>query len=304
MTHSPLLSVSDLSVRISTRSGNVQAVNGVSFTLAAGQTLALVGESGSGKSMTAMSLIGLTPVGTKVATSGRAIFLERDLLSLPEKELRHIRGRRIAAIFQDPSAALNPLMSVAEQIVEALPSDIRRTGRAERHVANLLREVGLDGIADIARRHPHELSGGQQQRVAIATALAGNPSILIADEPTTALDMTVQAQILDLLRRLQEDRGMAILLITHDLGIVANYADDVLVLQKGNAVEYGPARDVLTAPKEDYTRMLLDARPRILASDETQAVSIGEETLLSVENLVVSYPGAASSRAPPRPLAA
>jgi peptide/nickel transport system ATP-binding protein len=290
MTKFPILTVNDLHVTIKARSGTVRAVAGISFSITAGETLALVGESGSGKSMTAMSLIGLVPVGTEIETAGRATFLGRELLTMSEKELSAVRGREVGVVFQDPSASLNPLMTVASQILEALPKQVRRSGKGRQRLAELLAEVELGSVPGIARRYPHELSGGQQQRVAIAIALAGNPSLLIADEPTTALDMTVQAQILQLLKHLQESRGMAMLLITHDLGIVANYAQDVLVLRKGEMVEEGSVNDVLAAPRQDYTRMLLDSRPHLHAA-ANQPATAKAASLLSVGDLVVSYPG-------------
>ncbi|HEY4200188.1 MAG TPA: ABC transporter ATP-binding protein [Devosiaceae bacterium] len=289
MTQAPLLAVSDLRVAISTRTGAVKAVDGISFSIAPGRTLALVGESGSGKSMTAMSLLGLTPPGTVVETSGSARFDGQDLLGLPEAELRRIRGRRIAVVFQDPSAALDPLMNVFNQIREALPAELAGGVEARHRVRELLAEVGLAAVPHIEKRYPHELSGGQQQRVAIAAALAGSPSLLIADEPTTALDMTVQAQILQLLTNLQQARGMAMLLITHDLGIVATHADDVLVLRKGAMVEAGPVAEVIGNPKDAYTRMLLDSRPSVHGAPSAGQTS--SPNVLAVAALKVTYPG-------------
>ncbi|MBB5753348.1 dipeptide ABC transporter ATP-binding protein [Prosthecomicrobium pneumaticum] len=294
----PLLAVRDLRVTIRARTGTVEAVAGVSFDILPGRTLALVGESGSGKSMTAMALIGLVPVGTTVETAGSARFGGRELLTLSEAERRALRGRAIATILQDPAAALDPLMSAGEQIAEALPRGLGRREAAGR-VAALLAEVGLDGVPGIARRHPHELSGGQQQRVAIAMALAGNPSLLIADEPTTALDVTVQAQILDLLARLQAARGMAILLITHDLGVVGAYAQDVVVMRAGAMVEAGPAARVLAAPREAHTRTLLAARPALRA---TAAPSAAAPEILAVSDLAVRYRGAGLLGRPVRAL--
>jgi ABC-type glutathione transport system ATPase component len=289
MTQAPLLAVSDLRVTITANAGTARVVDGVSFSIAEGRTLALVGESGSGKSMTAMSLLGLTPAGVQVETSGTAMFGGRDLLTLSEAELRQVRGRQIAVVFQDPAAALDPLMSVFKQIRESLPTGQRGDG-ARRRVRELLVEVGLDSVPHVERRYPHELSGGQQQRVAIASALAGNPTLLIADEPTTALDMTVQAQILELLSSLRKARRMAMLLITHDLGVVATHADDVVVLRKGVTVEAGPTAAIIAKPRDAYTQMLLDSRPRL----DAVANSGGSEQaapLLSVEALTVSYPG-------------
>lgn len=284
----PLLSVHDLRVTIVTRGKTVRAVDGVSFSLDRGQTLALVGESGSGKSMTAMSLVGLAPVGISLTTSGKASFEGAELLSVAEAELQRLRGRRIGVIFQDPAAALDPLMTVGDQLREAVP---RMIGGWRARVANLLAEVGLDTLPHVERRYPHELSGGQQQRIAIAMALAADPVLLIADEPTTALDMSVQGQILDLLDRLQRARGMAMLLITHDLGIVARHASEVLVLRHGQVVEGGPTRQVLERPQHAYTRALIDSRPR-LGEGSPRQVPRQQGDLLKVEHLSVSYPGA------------
>ncbi|MDB5529250.1 MAG: transporter ATP-binding protein [Devosia sp.] len=290
MTQAPLLAVSDLRVTITANAGTARVVDGVSFSIAEGRTLALVGESGSGKSMTAMSLLALTPAGVQIETMGTAMFGGRDLLTLSEAELRQVRGRQIAVVFQDPAAALDPLMTVFKQIRESLPPGQRGDG-ARRRVRELLVEVGLDSIPHIERRYPHELSGGQQQRVAIASALAGNPSLLIADEPTTALDMTVQAQILELLSSLRKARRMAMLLITHDLGVVAAHADDVVVLRKGVTVEAGPTASVIAKPRDAYTQMLLDSRPRLDAVANSGGKPDQAAPLLSIEDLTVSYPG-------------
>ncbi|WP_375451692.1 dipeptide ABC transporter ATP-binding protein [uncultured Devosia sp.] len=290
MTQTPLLTVADLCVTITANAGTARVVDGVSFSITEGRTLALVGESGSGKSMTAMSLLGLTPAGVDVETTGTAMFGGRDLLSLPEAELRQVRGGQIAVVFQDPAAALDPLMTVANQIGESLPRGLRGEAARQR-VRDLLAEVGLDSVPHIERRYPHELSGGQQQRVAIASALAGNPSLLIADEPTTALDMSVQAQILELLSTLRKARSMAMLLITHDLGVVAAHADDVVVLRKGAMVEAGPTADVIARPRDAYTKMLLDSRPRLDAAANCRGEPDQAEPVLSVDALTVSYPG-------------
>ncbi|WP_309083310.1 ABC transporter ATP-binding protein [Chelativorans sp.] len=298
MTQAPILWVNNLSVTIQARTETVGAVENATFAVKPGQTLALVGESGSGKTMTAMSLVGLAPAGTQVRTSGTAKFMGRDLLTLAEEELRRVRGRQIGIVFQDPGASLNPLMTVGSQILEALGPDFSRHSGRER-VEMLLEEVGLAGIPGIFRRYPHEVSGGQQQRMAIAMALAGDPKLIIADEPTTALDMTVQAQILDLIRRVRESRQMALLLITHDLGIVADMADDVIVMRKGRVVEQGPTSAVLSRPRTDYTRGLLACRPRIdlpRSAGLQPPVAAGEkpaagQPILSVRGLSVAYGG-------------
>lgn len=300
MTHAPILWVNNLSVTILARSETVRAVENATFAVRPGQTLALVGESGSGKTMTAMSLVGLAPAGTEVQTSGTAKFMGRDLLTLSEEDMRQVRGRQIGVVFQEPSASLNPLMTVGSQILEALGHGHSRRSARDR-VEALLDEVGLSGISGIFRRYPHELSGGQQQRIAIAIALASDPKLIIADEPTTALDMTVQAQILDLLQRVSESRQMAMLLITHDLGIVADMADDVLVMRKGQVVEQGPTMKVLSRPGTDYTRELLASRPRIdlrpsTTDPEPAAGGTGDgqqarQPILSVRELTVAYSG-------------
>ncbi len=286
---STLLRVTDLHVTLETRKGPVEAVKGVSFAIARGETLGLVGESGSGKSMTAMALVGLAPPGTGLRLTGEARFDGIDLIGLDQRGFAAVRGKRIGVVFQDPAAALDPLMNVSDQIREALPRKLTRA-RIERRITELLAEVGLGEIPHVRSRYPHELSGGQQQRVVIASALAGDPDLLIADEPTTALDMSVQAQILELLQTLQQARGMAMLLITHDLGVVSKYARRVVVLRGGQMVEHGPAAQVLGQPREDYTRMLLRSRPKLVAAAPA-ASGTAREDILTVSGLCVTYPG-------------
>lgn len=303
MTQSPLLTVENLSIDLRTHQGTNRVVNGLSFDIPSGRTLALVGESGSGKTMTAMSLIGLTPIGAALEVTGRAVYRRQNLFALDDAAMRAFRGAEIAAIFQDPSAALNPLMSIGAQITEAVAHHVHKAGNASRRVKELLNEVGLGKVPSATQRYPHELSGGQQQRAAIAIALAGDPSLLIADEPTTALDMTVQAQILDLLKHLQQQRGMALLLITHDLGVVANYADKVLVMRAGETIEYGDTETILNAPVSDYTKNLIESRPRVhdYIDRERSAVKSDSSSLaLSVSDLVVTYPGHTPFDAPIR----
>ena len=240
---------------------SVTAVDHVSFQLTAGETLGLVGESGSGKSVTAFSILRLVqPPGRLV--SGRVLFEGRDLLSLPESEMRQVRGARISLIFQEPMTALNPVMRVGDQIAEALTVH----GLADAHAARERAVELLDAvrITDPARRvrdYPHQLSGGMRQRVMIAIALACRPPLIIADEPTTALDVTIQAQVLELLRELKERFHLALLLITHDFGVIAEMADRVAVMYKGRIVETGPVRQILRHPAHDYTRSLLAAVP-------------------------------------------
>jgi peptide/nickel transport system ATP-binding protein len=250
---SDLLSVENVSVDFGAGS---PAVSEVSFALTAGEVLAVVGESGSGKTVTAMSLLGLLPATASV--SGRAVLGGRDLFSLSAAELRSVRGNEVGMVFQEPMSALNPVFTVGSQIVEAVRVH-RSVSRAEarERALELLRLVGLPEAR--FKAYPHEMSGGQLQRVVIAMAVANEPSLLIADEPTTALDVTVQAEILGLLRDLRDRLGVAILLITHDMGVVADLADRVVVMNAGRVVETGPVRQVFESPQEDYTRKLLDS---------------------------------------------
>jgi peptide/nickel transport system ATP-binding protein len=258
-----LLELRDLRVRFDTADGVVHAVDGVSLAVAAGRTLAIVGESGSGKSVTCESVLGLSRA-PRTSIGGEILFGGVDLAAASEDELRRLRGNRIAMIFQDPLSALHPYFTVADQLVEAV--------RAHRDVpkrvalACALELLGRVGIADAARRaagYPHELSGGLRQRVMIAMALVNDPELLIADEPTTALDVTVQAQILELLGELQRERAMAIVLVSHDLGVVAELAHDVAVMYAGRIVEQAPVRALLAAPEHPYTWGLLQSIPRL-----------------------------------------
>jgi peptide/nickel transport system ATP-binding protein len=254
----PLLSVERLvtSVRLGDR--DVPAVNDVSFELAAGRTLGLVGESGCGKSLTAMSLLRLLPEPKVRVTGGRILFEGQDLATLPEPALRALRGNRVAVVFQEPATALNPVRTVGDQVGEPLRVH-RGLSReaARRRAVELLAAVGIPSPAERAAAYPHQLSGGMKQRVVIAMALACDPALLIADEPTTALDVTVQAQILELLGRLRRERGMALLLITHDLGVVAETCDEVAIMYAGRVVERGAVADVFARPRHPYTRGLL-----------------------------------------------
>ncbi|RYF64230.1 MAG: ABC transporter ATP-binding protein, partial [Comamonadaceae bacterium] len=253
----PLLDVRDLHVRF----GAKEVVRGVSFTIAPGEKLALVGESGSGKTITALSLLRLAG---NAAITGQAVLRgQRDLLALTEREMRGVRGGEIAMVFQEPMTALNPLMTIGTQIAEILQLKKGLTGaQCAQAAIELLAKTGIPEPARRANSFPHQLSGGQRQRAMIAMALALEPSVLVADEPTTALDVTTQAQILALLARLQDETGMAILLITHDLGVVANIAHDVAVLYRGRLVEAGPRETVMRNPGHAYLRALLQAVPR------------------------------------------
>jgi ABC-type dipeptide/oligopeptide/nickel transport system ATPase component len=261
-----LLSVRDLAVTFSSGGERVRAVDGVDLTLREGHTLAVVGESGSGKSVTALSILRLLPPPPACRVErGRIELGGRDLLSLTPREMLKVRGGRIAMIFQEPMTSLNPVLTIGEQILEAIHRHhAPLTRRAAREMAiAALREVGIDDPQSRLHAYPHEFSGGMRQRVMIAMALACNPKILLADEPTTALDVTIAAQILDLLQRLQRSRGLSIMLITHDLGIVAQRADDVCVMYRGKVVEAGPVSEVLRSPAHAYTRALLACRPRL-----------------------------------------
>ncbi len=253
------LDIGDLHVTFTTEDGTVEAVRGVDLTLAPGRVLALVGESGSGKSVTAMAVLGLLPRSAHVTGSARVS--GQEVLGLGEEALREVRGRRVGMVFQEPMTALNPSMSVGAQVAEALSNHGTARDEAARRAVALLTEVGIPDAARRAGQYPHEFSGGQRQRVVIAIAVACRPDVLIADEPTTALDVTVQAEILDLLRSLVHDRGAALLVITHNMGVVADIADDVAVMYHGRVVEHGPATRVLTEPHHDYTARLLAAVP-------------------------------------------
>jgi peptide/nickel transport system ATP-binding protein len=258
---SPLLRVEDLRVDIATPKGPLRAVRGISFDLAKGETLCLVGESGCGKSMTALALMGLLP---KAATRSAAKldFRGRDLATLGESAVNALRGRHMAMVFQEPMTSLNPAYTIGDQLTEGHRRHLRAGSRAARDRAvHLLEKVGIADAAGRLGQYPHQLSGGLRQRVMIAMALMCGPDLIVADEPTTALDVTIQAQILLLLRDLQREFSMALLLITHDLGVVARIADRVAVMYAGRIVEHGGAADVFGAPRHPYTRGLLDCIP-------------------------------------------
>jgi oligopeptide transport system ATP-binding protein len=258
-----LLSVEDLRVEFWTRRGTVHAVNGVSFDIAPGETLGIVGESGCGKSVTSLAILGILPRAGRV-TGGRAVFEGEDLIGRPDRELRRIRGKEIAMIFQDPMTSLNPVLTVGRQIRESIEThfDLDRK-QAEKRVVELLDQVGIPEAKRRARDYPHQFSGGMRQRAMIAMALACEPKLLIADEPTTALDVTIQAQILDLLRALVAERDTALVMITHDLGVVAGMCERVNVMYGGMVMESGPAEDVFRSPRHPYTLGLLQSVPRL-----------------------------------------
>ncbi|BBX32174.1 oligopeptide transport ATP-binding protein OppD [Mycolicibacterium mageritense DSM 44476 = CIP 104973] len=260
---SELLEVKELSVSFTTDDGVVQAVDGVSFSLGSGEILAVVGESGSGKSVTAQTLIGLTR-GSNTAIAGSVEFDGRDITALDSAAMRSVRGEHIAMIFQDPMTSLNPVYRVGDQIIEMIRAhrDISKAQARERAV-ELLRSVGIPHPERRVRDYPHEFSGGMRQRVMIAMALALEPELLIADEPTTALDVTVQAQILRLVEKLNADRGLAVVLITHDLGVVAEVADRVVVMYAGQIVEDGTLDEIFYDPQHPYTWGLLGSMTRL-----------------------------------------
>jgi oligopeptide transport system ATP-binding protein len=258
-----LLEVEGLHVRFWTARGTVHAVNGVSFSIDERETLALVGESGCGKSVTALALMGILPRAGR-AVAGTARFQGRDLLSLSDRELRRIRGREIAMIFQDPMTSLNPVLTIGRQLREAIETHLDLDSKgATRRAVELLERVGIPNARGRLRDYPHQFSGGMRQRVMIAMALACEPKLLIADEPTTALDVTIQAQILDLLRDLVHEQGTALILITHDLGAVAGMCERVHVMYAGTLVETGSADQVFEHPRHPYTFGLLQSVPRL-----------------------------------------
>ena len=273
MANEPLLSVRDLAVWYRAGPREVPLVRGVSFDVAPGEVICLVGESGSGKTITGRAILGLLRHTDALVVSGSVMFGGRDLVALPEREMRRVRGGQIGMIFQDPAAALDPVVRVGDQVAEAIAH--RGAGRpnlgrgaVRARVTELLSGVGITDPDLRARQFPHEISGGMCQRVLIAIALAGNPALLIADEPTTALDVTIQAQVLDLLAGLRRERGMSILLITHDMGVAAQVADRILVMYAGSLVEVAPTAEFFARPGHPYSLGLIQAVPRV---DEARA---------------------------------
>ncbi len=282
-----LIEVKNLSVRFGNGDKAVDAVKNVSFSIEPGKTLALVGESGSGKSVSAMSILRLLPYPKASHPSGEILYQGEDLLLRDERAIRALRGDRISVIFQEPMTSLNPLHTIQKQISETLLLHKGMNGSdARQRTLELLELVGIKEPEKRLRSYPHELSGGQRQRVMIAMALANDPELLIADEPTTALDVTIQEQILQLLKQLQNKLGMAILLITHDLNIVRRYSDDVCVMYQGYVVESNDTTQLFSEPSHDYTRKLLDAEP----SGEPPAAPVSNEPLLQVDQLKVWFP--------------
>jgi oligopeptide/dipeptide ABC transporter ATP-binding protein len=265
VSREPVLEIQDLKTFFFTDQGVARAVDGVSFSVARGETVALVGESGCGKTVTSLSVLGLVPDPPGRIMPGSSIRVRgEELVGASEERLRRLRGNEVSMIFQEPMTSLNPVYTIGEQIVEPLRLHKKMEGSAARaRAVELLREVGIPEAARRFDEYPHQLSGGMRQRVMIAMALACEPALLIADEPTTALDVTIQAQILELLDALQERRGMAVLLVTHDLGVVAEVADRVVVMYAGQVVETGTAAEVFTSPVHPYTEGLLESIPRV-----------------------------------------
>jgi len=293
MNAASVLSVSSLSVALPTSGDRLKAVDNVSLDVHAGETVCIVGESGSGKSVTASSIMGLTPLNI---TGGRILLQGEDITNAKEERLRRLRGSRMSMVFQEPMTALNPLHRVGDQVAELLhahPEAIsQRPGRVEEMVEQMFADVHLPNPRVTMTRYPHQLSGGQRQRVMIAMALILEPALLIADEPTTALDVTTQAQILKLLREMQSRRGTGVLFITHDFGVVSSIADRVIVMKQGEIVEQGGAKDVLTNPRHPYTKMLIEAVPRLMPK---KAEDTAEAVVLKVDRLTKIYPSSGAS---------
>ena len=270
-----LLSVRDLRTYFETEDGTVRAVDGVSFDLRRGETLGIVGESGSGKSVTNLSVIRLIPSPPGRIVSGEVLFHGQDILSLPAEEVRRIRGKRISMIFQDPMTSLNPFMKISRQLMEITELHLGHTReQAREHAVKMLETVGIPEARARVDSYPHEFSGGMRQRVMIAMALSCEPELLIADEPTTALDVTIQAQILELIKKLKEETGTSVILITHDLGVVAGMTDHIIVMYAGKIFERAPTRELFAAPGNPYTKGLLKSVPDPAHEEGTELYQI------------------------------
>ena len=283
---SNIVEVKNLSIDFNVRDGKFRAVEEISFNIQKNKTLALVGESGSGKSVTAMSLMQLLPYPQSSYTNESSIkYDNKEIINASNKELLSLRGNVISMVFQEPMTSLNPYHRVGDQITESviLHSDISRSGAKEEAI-NLMKLVEIDDVERRFNSYPHELSGGQRQRIMIAMALVNKPKLLIADEPTTALDVTIQAQILDLMYKLKRELGMSILFITHDLGLVKEFSDQVCVMQNGNIVEKGNTSDVFENPEHPYTQKLLNAEPK-----PKEIINRKQAPLIEIENLNVFY---------------
>jgi len=281
----PLLSVRDLAVQFKTRKSTVHAVNGISFDLEAGETLGIVGESGCGKSVSSLAMLGILPRAGKV-TAGEVMFEDVDLLKLPDSQLRQIRGNEIAMIFQDPMTSLNPVLTVGRQVTEGLRKhlDLSKEDAATEAVS-LLERVGIPAAKERVKDFPHQFSGGMRQRVMIAMAISCRPKILIADEPTTALDVTIQAQILDVLTHLVAEENMGLILITHDLGVVAGTCKRTNVMYAGRFVESGPTTGLFARPRHPYTLGLLKSVPRLDAARKEKLEPIGGTPMAMTEEI-------------------
>lgn len=277
-----LLSVRRLSTEFRTKTGVARAVDDVSLDLKAGEILAIVGESGSGKSVTSLSIMGLVPDPPGKVVAGEVLFEGQDLLRLPGRRMQKIRGSRLAMIFQEPMTSLNPVLSIGRQMTEGIEQHLGMSPAAARvHAIEMMRRVSIPAPEARLREYPHQFSGGMLQRIMIAIAMTCNPRVLIADEPTTALDVTIQAQILDLMRELRDVSGTAIMLITHDMGVVAEMADRVVVMYAGQKIEEGPVRAVFRQPRHPYTAGLLAALPRI-----GNAGAVGDAELNEIPGVV------------------
>ncbi|WBA19173.1 ABC transporter ATP-binding protein [Salinivibrio kushneri] len=282
----PLLSVENLSVSFTTNDGMVDAVKNVSFDIMPGETVAIVGESGSGKSVSSSAVMGLLPNNALVKPASKVTFNDTNVLTLSTKQIQKMRGDRVAMIFQEPMTSLNPYMRVGEQLTEAIQCHHRTTAeKAKQRIIDLLNLVHLPNPTSALEKYPHEFSGGQLQRIMIAMALVNEPDLLIADEPTTALDVTVQAEVLNLIGELQQKMGMAIMFISHDLGVVKHLADRVVVMCKGEVVETNDTQALFENPQKDYTKMLIDAVPR----GRKEAPQDDAENLLTVDNVTIKY---------------
>ena len=270
-----ILKVQGLETQFRTREGTVHAVNGVSFHLKEGETLGIVGESGCGKSVTMMSMLRLIPSPPGKVVAGQALYQGKDLLKMTDEEIRHIRGSQISVIFQDPMTSFNPVLTIGRQVAEPLETHMGMSrSQAFERVAELMAMVGIPNPKDRLNDYPHQFSGGMRQRMMIAMALTCSPQILIADEPTTALDVTIQAQIVELVKRLRDELGMAIIWITHDLGIIAGLADRVGVMYAGYIIEEAPVKELYANPQHPYTIGLLGSLPRMDANQRQRLVSI------------------------------
>src|SRR4051812_20233578 len=274
----PLLSIRDLVVEFSTEDGIVQAVDGISYDLYPGETLGIVGESGSGKSVSTMSILGLIPQPPGRIASGTAMFKGQDLLKMKKKELRRFRGDEVAMVFQDPMTSLNPVLKIGYQLGEAIETHYPKepASKVKERVIELLRLVGVPNPEVRYAQYPHEFSGGMRQRAMIAMSIANSPSLLIADEPTTALDVTIQAQVLEVLKTVQDETHAATILITHDLGIVAELCERVIVMYAGRIVEYGDVHTIFQSPRHPYTIGLMDSLPKLTEDEEWLQPILGQ----------------------------